>query len=318
MNPQLFIVGCQRSGTTLLSRMVDANPNIAITHETRWIADWFEDRVGLTPEGRVTPELIPLLLGYPRFARLEIGREDLEGLLASGEPVTYADFVTGIFDLYARRQGKRSAGDKTPSYVRSIPTLHALWPKAKFVHIIRDGRDVCLSAADWKSGGELRRRFIPLHDDPVTTTAVWWEWLVREGREAGEALDPNLYHEVRYEALVSDPAAECEKLCEFVGIPYDDAMLRFHEGKERPKPGRSAKNAWLRITSGLRDWRSEMPEADVQRFEAAAGDLLQDLGYTRGAPDPSADASLAALRVRESFVRELLGGGDRPPRAWQR
>jgi hypothetical protein len=69
--------------------MVDVNPHIAIIHETRWIPRWFEDRVGLTPEGCVTYELIPLLLDHPRFAKLQIDREDLEGLLITGDPVLY-------------------------------------------------------------------------------------------------------------------------------------------------------------------------------------------------------------------------------------
>jgi hypothetical protein len=71
---------------------------------------------------------------------------------------------------------------------------------------------------------------------------------------------------VRYEALVSEPAKECEKLCSFLDLSYDDVMLRFHEGRERVRPGRGAKSAWLRITSGLRDWRTEKPEAEVERF----------------------------------------------------
>ena len=50
----------------------------------------------------------------------------------------------------------------------------------------------------------LRRRFVPLHDDTVTTNALWWDWLVRTGRETGSSLEPDLYHEVRYEALVSE------------------------------------------------------------------------------------------------------------------
>ena len=253
-NPYHFIVGCQRSGTTLLGRMVDANPHVAIIHETRWIASWFEDRGGLTPEGYVARELIPLLLDHPRFAKLQIDREDLEGLLVTGDPVLYRDFITGIFDLYGNKHGKDLVGDKSPRYVRFILTLHQLWPHAKFAHILRDGRDVWLPATDWRSGGELRRRIIPLHEYPVTTTAVWRDWQVRTGREDGNALGPDLYYEVRYESLVSKPTEECEKLCGFLGIPYDEAMLRSHEGRERPKPDRSVKRAWLGVTSGLRDW----------------------------------------------------------------
>ena len=63
MNPYLFIVGCPRSGTTLLRRLVDTHPLVAVIDEMRWIASFFERREGLTPEGLVTPELVDRLLG---------------------------------------------------------------------------------------------------------------------------------------------------------------------------------------------------------------------------------------------------------------
>ncbi len=78
MNPYVFIVGSTRSGTTLLQRMVDAHPQIAVVNETRWIARYFEKRTGLTPEGFVTPELIPKLLEYHRFPKMKVGREELD------------------------------------------------------------------------------------------------------------------------------------------------------------------------------------------------------------------------------------------------
>ena len=126
--------------------MVDAHPQIAITPETHWIPELFKRRTGLSADGRVTGELIAALRAHPKFPRLGVDPEQLERLLAMEGPLPYARFVTALFDLYGRQRGKALAGDKTPGYVRDIDTLHALWPRARFVHIIRDGRDVCLSA----------------------------------------------------------------------------------------------------------------------------------------------------------------------------
>jgi Sulfotransferase family len=317
VNPVVFIVGCQRSGTTLLQRMVDASPYIAIVHESRWIDTWYRERVGLTPEGHVTPDFIPLLVEHPRFPQLEVGREDLEGLLPNGQPVSYRSFVSGVFDLHGRALGKSLVGDKTPRYVRSIPTLHGLWPEAKFVHLIRDGRDVCLSILNWKKAQKSIGRFESWREDPVTATALWWELHLHLAREDGTPLGPGLYHEVRYESLVSDPAEECTKLCEFLGIPYDGAMLRFHEGRERPGVGLDAKKAWRPVTGGLRDWRMQMPAADVERFEAAAGDLLDDLGYERAFPRPSSEDMERTSETRHRFVQELYERGRSIPEVWQ-
>jgi hypothetical protein len=315
-NPYVFIVGCSRSGTTLLQRLVDAHPLIAITSETNWVTRYFEMKTGLTPEGLVTPEMIPRLTEYHRFPSLGIDPEDLERLITLSGRISYSSFVSGIFDLYGGTRGKRLAGSKIPAWVRHIPTLHALWPETKFVHLIRDGRDVYLSTTNWDRAFKITRRFAAWSQDPVTTAAFWWEWNVRLGREDGSSLEPGLYYEIRYESLIAHPADECATLCTFLGLPYDDEMLRFHQGRERTEPGFDAKKAWQPVTSGLRDWRTQMPAGDVERFEAAVGGLLDELGYARAVPRPSSEALKHASRIRTSFVRDLRRRGKRIPEGW--
>jgi hypothetical protein len=312
MNPYTFFVGCPRSGTTLLGRIGDAHPELAVIHETRWIADFFQRRVGLTPDGLVTPELLERLREHSRFDKLGLEPGELEPALRDGgRPVPYAQFVSSLFDLYGRRHGKRLVGDKTPRYVRAVPTLSALWPEAKFVHLIRDGRDVCLSVLDWRKGAP---RYSSWEEDPVSTTALWWEWQVRLGREGGAALGPERYHELRYEDLVAEPERECAALCAFLGIAYDEAMLRFHEGREVDDPGLDAKKAWRPVTGGLRSWRSELPAEDAARFDAAAGGLLDELGYPRA---PSNGAGGDATRLRAAFAADVRERGRPLPAGWE-
>jgi hypothetical protein len=297
--------------------MVNAHHDLAIVHETHWIPRWFEKRKGITPEGFVKLELIDNLIADRRFKNLKVSPEDVEALLDSGRATSYASFVSALFDLHGRRRGKRLAGDKTPAYVRSLPTLHSLWPEAKFVHLIRDGRDVALSVTNWSRAGSAAGRFATYAEDPVATTAVWWEWNVRVGREDGTALPQSLYYELRYERLVADPGAECAGLCEFLGLPYDDAMLRFHEGRTKDDPDLDAKRAWRPITSGLRNWESQMPRADADRFAAAAGGLLTELGYPRAVGSLQPGALTTVRAVREAFSRELRSRGHRLPAAWR-
>src|SRR5262249_27532261 len=68
-NPYVFIVGCMRSGTTLLQRIVDSHPRLAILHELWWLVKWYKERIGMTPEGLVTPELVSRLLAFPKFTQ---------------------------------------------------------------------------------------------------------------------------------------------------------------------------------------------------------------------------------------------------------
>jgi hypothetical protein len=304
-NPFLFIVGCPRSGTSVLHRMLDAHREIAMLPEIEWTSRWYDDRVGLTADGFVTPSLIDGLLarGLGRFTPLPMTRAELEEVLESEKPLPYADLVAMLFDRYGDSQGKRFVGEKTAPLdgVQSVGTLHQLWPEAKFVHLVRDGRDVALSAVSWRKAERLASAFATWSTDPIATAAVWWEWQVRVYREAGRAVGDGLYYELRYESLVHHPAEECAALCAFLGVPYDGAMLRFHERKDRAASGLDAKHAWLPATPGLRDWRAEMPSEDVRRFEASAGALLEELGYARGAPDPDPELVQYASSLREAF-----------------
>jgi hypothetical protein len=200
--------------------------------------------------------------------------------------------------------------------VRNVRVLHTLWPNARFIHIIRDGRDVCLSVMTWSKADRATGFFRTWAEDPVSTAALWWMCNVRHGREEGEPLGQHLYHEICYESLVTDPAKECAKLCAFLGVPYDDAMPRYHEHRPTVAPGLEADHAWLPLTPGVRDWRSQMPAEDVERFEAAAGDLLDDLRYDRAAPNPRPEAMHYAREFRRTFTEDARSRGWRLPERW--
>ena len=306
-NPYVFIVGCPRSGTTLLRRIVSAHPQIVITPEAHWIPLWFEQRRGLTPDGLITLELVSELVAHNKFALFGLGREALLSLVGSGQSTSYASFVTGIFDLYGKARGKKAVGNKTPDSVRRMGTLHALWPEARFVHLIRDGRDVALSLMNWASVRNKKPGTFPTwKDDPASTAALWWELNVRRGREAGEALGPELYHEVRYESLVAHPAQTSATLCEFLGLPYDEAMLNYHEAFSTAA-GKEVVHDQQPITPGLRNWRAQMPAYDVERFEAAVGTLLDELGYPRTFVRPQPVAVEHSTQVRNLLANVPRG-----------
>src|SRR5262249_37187128 len=151
-----------------------------------------------------------------KFHHLGLSGRDLKKLVEAGGPAGYASFVSRLFDHYSRVRGKPWVGDKTPNYVRQIPVLHRLWPRAKFVHLIRDGRDVCLSLLDWKrKAARMAELFPTWEEDPVTTAALCWERDVGQGREQGRLLGPEFYYEIRYESLVTRPAEEVQGLCSF-------------------------------------------------------------------------------------------------------
>jgi hypothetical protein len=317
VNPYVFVVGAARSGTTLLQRMLDAHPQLAVVNETYWVPRKFRERNGLTREGVVTPALVPKLLASPKFSYMGVSKEDLVGLLSEFESVRYNRFVARIFDLYAARRGKQFAGDKTPGYVRRIPQVHELWPRARFVHIIRDPRDVCLSMLGWDMGERTAGQDGTWDMDSAISTALYWRYSVAVGREdAGALLGPTLYHEVHYEDLVSSPERELEQICRFLSLPCAEEMTRFYEGRTRRAPGLDSKQQWLPPTAGLRDWRTQLPTSDIEHIEAAAGDLLPSLGYPTRFDDCTSATRDRVAEVREVFTRHLLARGRSLPKDW--
>jgi len=291
-NPFVFVVGCPRSGTTLLQRMLDHHPLLSVANDTHFIPRGLEkfapESIADATAGKsvaLTPRLIEGVRGYHRFHRLGLDEDAVAR--ASAESTTYRDYVGTLYTSFAARHGKPLGGEKTPDYVRRLPLLHGLFPWAKLVHIVRDGRDVALSALDWagKSKGPGKLRL--WETEPVATCALWWRWQVGAGRSSGAQIGEQHYHEVGYEGLVAEPDGQLRCISDFLGLPYEPAMLAYNEGKIKTNPKLSAKKRWLSPTAGLRNWRSEMEPPDVEMFEAVAGDLLDELGYERAFPEIS-------------------------------
>jgi len=294
-----FVVGCQRSGTTLLQAMLDAHPEIAMAPESNFIPQLARRfTIGWHPSETLHGELADALLSRRRFTYWRMSRTEVVAALdEAGAP----DFAGAIRTVYAKRAkslGKHLYGDKTPSYVTKLPAIAGLFPEARFVHLIRDGRDVSLSlAAAFERGPRS-----------AVEGAVYWRAAVESGRSAGEALGADRYLEVRYEDLVADPEPVAAAICGFAGIEPDDRMLRPAMAAARVAagyPDPSLHRNLHRPIAARREWRTEMPRREVRRFELIAGDLLADLGYPRATEPPTGEA--LERRRREVVAAELIG-----------
>ena len=138
-------------------------------------------------------------------------------------PQDAAEALADLYGCYAREHHKTRYADKTPQHVVHIDLLARSFPQARFVHLVRDGRNVVSSLLDYPHGP---KRFV----DGVE----YWRYRVSAGRRSGVRLGPDRYLEIRYEALVDDPEAVLRDLCGFIELPYDARMLGV------PRAGRGA------------------------------------------------------------------------------
>lgn len=297
-NPFLFAVGCPRSGTTLLQRMLNAHPDLAVAYDTLFIPRVLRD--DSDPDPLVSPEMIQRLKNFARFQRFGFGEDFLDNEAFCG--MRFSQFVTRVYDEFALMHQKPFGGEKSPGYVRHMLKLHELFPWARFVHLIRDGRNVALSLMDWGDRQERLRgaaaKYALWDECPAAVCALWWEYKALRGRRDSDKMNADAYVEVHYEHLVSDSEQQLRILCDFLGLEFSSAMSNYHEGKTRSRPGLSAKAAWLPPTRGLRDWRTTMKPDDLEIFEALAGDSLERFGYERSCDSISASVQEKAEQYR--------------------
>ncbi|HVS10833.1 MAG TPA: sulfotransferase, partial [Planctomycetota bacterium] len=238
---------------------------------------------------------------YHRFRRLGLDAPAVDRAAQGARD--FPGFVRRLYDELAAQRRKPLAGDKTPGYVRHLPLLAALFPEARIVHLIRDGRDVALSALEWATPSKGPGRLPLWSEDPIAVCALWWRERVEAGRREGRSLGPDRYLEVRYEDLVAEPERELARVTCFLGLDAAPEMLAFNRGKVRLEPALSAKKAWRSPMPGLRDWRRQMDPASAELFEVLAGETLEASGYpTRGALPCS-----RAVRARARRARRELG-----------
>lgn len=296
--PFPFIVGCQRSGTTLLQAMLDGHPQLAMAPESHFIVPLsrrFGD--GWSPSGETYAAFADALLERRRFAFWEMSRAELLEALESAGPTDFAEAVRTVFATWAKRRGKPGYGDKTPRHASHLVRLGALFPEARFIHLIRDGRDVSLSmAAAFERGPQ----------SPVEG-AMFWRTAVEAAQRGGAELGSGRYLEVRYERLVAEPGAVIAELCAFLGLDPDERMLRPADNAERiaaSYPETADHRNLGRPIEARRSWREEMPPEGVENFELLAGDLLERLGYETAGAAPRGEA--LAARRNEVLAAELI------------
>ncbi|MBN1953992.1 MAG: sulfotransferase [Anaerolineae bacterium] len=215
-----------------------------------------------------------------KFAEWKIERQALRSSLAQQLPLDYASFVDAVYRAYGRQNDPSATrwGDKNPPYAMNLDLLWRLFPDAFVVHIIRDGRAVLNSfrTANQKAGQAI------WPESPGAAARFW----VRRIDATARHRHHHRYCELFYERLVAAPAAELRRLCDFLQLPYDPAMLEFAQANRREGLVPQHRLAWHDATlqpvqvSNAEKWRQELDPAAARRFELFAGHHLLRYGYS--------------------------------------
>lgn len=268
----IFVLGCPRSGTTLLGLMIHAHPRLAMPPENRFLINAWRRRArfGDLRSEQQRRDLAGLITQKGSKIRdLGLKPAEVERLIVEGPPTMGSAFGI-VFREYARNHGKARWGDKRPAYAAEVDVLLRLFPDAQIVHIIRDGRDNVASL----------KRMPWWYIDSLGSMATWAlsEYCMRRDRKR---LPKDTFHVVRYENLVADPRAVLQELCEFLDEEFDEAMLEPHKVRDVvPERKTWHQNLSSEVnSSAVESWRTGLEPWELGLMELVLGRALKRNGY---------------------------------------
>jgi len=275
----IFIIGSERSGTTLVLAILACHPRIAVP-EVTWYYPRFRPYLHTYGDLGIIENFNALAHEMAYGLRVPFWRmpdanpatfgNEIAARAAEIEP-SFAGVFAAMFERYAKHVKKPRWGEKTPGNVFYIDRILEDFPDAQFVYIYRDCRDA--------SAEFIESQFGPTN---AYTAAVMW----RDGQQAvkpfREILSPDQWFNIKYEDFVRDPVNHLKSMCAFLGEDYDDALMEFHTTPVAQRRGKTKDN-WA-LAHPISDRHVGIFEnqlsIDQQRVMAwVAGDLMQGLGY---------------------------------------
>lgn len=298
-----FIVGSSRSGSTLLRLMLASHSRIAIPSETRYLIPLLEAFPCERPlrENEMSAA-VSMMTSHHTWPDMGLDAAEFRNRAAHSREVRLRDLVEMVYRRHMEIEGKSRWGDKTPAYIEIVPALATMFDDAKFIHLIRDGRDVAKSfqRQGW-------------HGPWMHGYAREWLRAVELDMQLSETRLNERILRVRYEDLVLQPEATLRRICAFIDERFEDRMLLWRGGVDKGIPDREK-----RIHSSLgRDidpsdvsrWKREMTAREVFVAEALIGTQLSHFGYERRYRSKLWSPLFAATRTYCRGVLPVLGLG---------
>lgn len=262
-----------RSGTTLISSILDAHSNIAISPETHFYTRCHPESIG---EQSAVEAVWACLQQQPGIQDMGLSDEERRAIrqrIQSVSNPTPADLLRAVETTYAARSGAQAWGEKTPDHLPHVPRILRDFPDAVVLAVIRDPRDVCRSL-----------RGMPWSRDSLPESAWKWRQYARKTEEYEDEY-PKRFREVRYEDVLENPEALIRSLLEWLDAPFEEAVLSFHQRDAGPAdPDREP---WKEKTqrpidpSNKEKWRDQMTVGARVLVEWLTAPGMDSKGYRR-------------------------------------
>jgi len=289
-NQPVFILGNPRSGTSLIRLMLTSHPDVVIPPESGFIVWLHEHFSGWSCQdadsaARIA-QFVDALVQCRKFDTWEMDPEGLRGLIARERPASYGELCRLVYYAYAEKFKKAPTvwGDKNNFHVHYGKLLAGIYPGARFLHIVRDGRDVACSYREVMSL-QTRSPYAPSVPTEIRQIAREWTGNIENVELFLSEIPPNLSKVIKYEDLVCHPESVLSDICEWLGILFDGSMLEYHNENRRLglEPGQLLD--WKKKTlepvsvSSVGRYLSLLSTDEIHEFEVLAKAVLVRYGY---------------------------------------
>lgn len=269
----VFVLGCPRSGTTLLYHMILSAGNFAVYRSESMVFNLLAPCFGDLSVRRNRQALMKAWLASKFFTTSGLDAKEIKSKILE-ECRSGGDFLRILMEEIARKQGVERWAECTPDHILYLEAIRKSIPDALILHILRDGRDVALSL-------EKQKWIRPLpwdKEQSLLVAGLYWQWTVNYGRRSGRTFGPD-YMEVSFEDLIQQPHSTLARIGDF--IQHD---LNYERIKKVGIGSMSQPNTSFETDSpdGFQPtgrWRAQFPQPQLERFETMAGSTLEELGY---------------------------------------
>ena len=291
----VFVLGCPRSGTTVLYHMLLSAGNFAIYRAESNVFNLLVPKFRGMRRAADRKRVLDVWLKSKLFRVSGLDAGQISARIMS-DCRSGGDFLRILMHEIAAQQGVTRWADCTPEHLLHMQEIKDQIPDALFIHIVRDGRDVALSYA--KQGWSH-----PLpwdREDRIGVAGLYWEWLVRKGQEQGKRLGSD-YLEVRFEDLVSKAQETLSRVGSFIGQDLDYQSIQRAGIGSVSKPNSSFAGESEGAFNPVARWKNKMSPEQISNFEALVGRALRRLGYELMS-NPEPETSIRAARLRATYL----------------
>lgn len=270
-----FIVGTQRSGTTLLRLILNAHSQITVPREAFFLMPFLKKKyLNRFISGSSLRVFADYISSRPEFKTTYVDGNYGESLLqlSQREKITLRDLLDDMFSSHCRNEGKSIWGNKTPSFFRKIDILFTLFPNAKFIHIVRDGRDMFDS---WRKMNPNNPAI-----NNVAFVAFDWSYKLFKIEKSFKKIPESNRITIRYEDLLNTPEKIIESICSLIGIECEANMVDFYKSSRKYTIPHHSELIFKPLDkSNMYKWKKNLVRREVKIFNLLARYYLKKYNY---------------------------------------